>query len=194
MFFARRPSGQAIERFIAESRELPLSYRPIGIAQTAPAGYNIDETIVAIGRSQTGFDRAKVALVRWTHFDLAWVELFPPGASVEPGTVVGVLIHHLGFWSLNGCRVVYGVGDKESSRFGFAYGTLINHAEAGEEIFEVFLQPESDNVVYRIRAVSRPRAPLSRLGYPFTRALQARFRRESAEAMKRAADDPPLRP
>jgi uncharacterized protein (UPF0548 family) len=194
MFFARRPSRPAIERFLAESQELPLSYRPIGIAQTAPAGYDIDETVVAIGRSQTGFDRAKVALIRWTHFDIGWVELFPPTASVEPGTVVGVLIHHLGFWSLNGCRVVYGVGDRESTRFGFAYGTLINHAEVGEEIFEVFLQPGSDNVVYRIRAVSRPRAALARLGYPFTRALQARFRRASADAMKQAAAGPGLRP
>jgi len=188
MFFARRPSGRIIERFIAESQELPLSYRPIGIARTAPAGYSIDETIVSIGRSQTDFDRAKAALVRWTHFDIGWVELFPPTASVEPGTVVGVLVHHLGFWSLNGCRVVYGVGDGESTRFGFAYGTLINHAEAGEEIFEVSRQPETSNVVYRIRAVSRPRAALARLGYPFTRALQARFRRESAEAMKRVTD------
>jgi uncharacterized protein (UPF0548 family) len=99
-----------------------------------------------------------------------------------------VLIHHLGFWSLNGCRVVYGVGDGERTRFGFAYGTLISHAEAGEEIFEVFREPDSDAVVYRIRAVSRPRAALARLGYPFTRALQARFRRESAGAMKRATN------
>jgi uncharacterized protein (UPF0548 family) len=194
MFFARRPSTQAIQRLIVESHELPLSYGPIGIAQTAPAGYNIDETIVTIGRSQTGFDRAKAALASWRHFDIGWVELFPPTASVEPGTVVAVLIHHLGFWSLNGCRVVYGVGDREGTRCGFAYGTLINHAEAGEEIFEVFLQPESDNVVYRIRAVSRPRAALARLGYPFTRVLQARFRRESAEAIKRATDGPGLRP
>jgi len=56
----------------------------------------------------------------------------------------------------------------------------------------VFLNRDSDDVMYRIRAVSRPRAVLARLGHPFVRSLQARFRRESAEAMKRAtlkADD-----
>jgi uncharacterized protein (UPF0548 family) len=185
MFLVRRPSQHDIERFLADSQELPLSYGPVGIAQTTPAGYRIDETTIAIGRSQTGFDAAKAALVRWQHFEIGWVELFPRTAPPEPGTVVAVLIHHLGFWSLNGCRVVYGVGDRDrGTRFGFAYGTLVNHAESGEELFEVFRHPDSDEVVYRIRAVSRPQAALARLGYPFTRALQARFRRESAEAMR----------
>ena len=187
MFFARRPSRQAIEGFIATSRALPLSYSPIGLAQSEPAGYRVDETIAAIGRGTADFDRATAALARWTPFDIGWVELFPRPASLEPGTVVGVLIHHLGFWSLNGCRVVYGVGDRDrGTRFGFAYGTLVNHAEAGEELFEVLLHADSGDVIYRIRAVSRPRAALARLGYPVTRALQARFRRDSVEAMRRA--------
>jgi uncharacterized protein (UPF0548 family) len=99
-----------------------------------------------------------------------------------------VLVHHLGLWSLNGCRIVYSVGDGESS-FGFAYGTLTNHAEMGEEIFEISLNPESEQVIYRIRAVSKPRAILARIGYPYTRLCQARFRRDSIAAMKRAVAD-----
>jgi uncharacterized protein (UPF0548 family) len=98
-----------------------------------------------------------------------------------------VLIRHFGFWSLNGCRVVYGLGDRmHGPAFGFAYGTLSNHAERGEEIFEVSHQAHSDEVVYRIRAASQPRAVLARAGYPLVRRLQARFRRDSGEAMRRA--------
>jgi uncharacterized protein (UPF0548 family) len=63
---------------------------------------------------------------------------------------------------------------------------LTNHAECGEEVFEVRLDPATGEVTYRIRAVSRPRAPLARLGYPLTRMLQARFRRDSAAAVRRA--------
>jgi uncharacterized protein (UPF0548 family) len=97
------------------------------------------------------------------------------------------LIRHLGFWSLNGCRVVYCVGDPENDvRFGFAYGTLPNHAEAGEELFEVFVDPRTDDVMYRIRATSWPRAMLARVGQPIVRALQSRFRSHSAAAMARA--------
>jgi uncharacterized protein (UPF0548 family) len=187
MFLARRPSPLAIDRFTARSQELPLSYGPMGLAQTETPGYNVDETIDAIGRGHTDFDRAKAALMTWKPFDLDWLQLFPRTAPLTPGTVVAVLTRHLGFWSLNGCRIVYGIGDRNhGGRFGFAYGTLSNHAESGEELFEVSLDPDSGEVLYRIRAVSTPRAALARIGYPFTRALQARFRRESAAAMKRA--------
>jgi uncharacterized protein (UPF0548 family) len=64
--------------------------------------------------------------------------------------------------------------------------TLWAHAESGEESFMVAIQRSDRLVTYDIRAVSRPRALVARLAYPFTRALQARFRKGSAAAMKRA--------
>jgi uncharacterized protein (UPF0548 family) len=81
--------------------------------------------------------------------------------------------------------VLYHIGALDESRFGFAYGTLTNHAECGEELFEVFIDSSGD-VLYRIRATSRPRAALAWLGQPIVRLLQAKFRRDSAAAMKRA--------
>ena len=189
MFLIRRPSRQVVERFARESLYLPLSYHPVGIAGSPPEGYDLDETIVTLGHGVAVFERAKAALVSWQHFAFNWVEIFPRAPSLAPGTVIVVLIHHLGIWSLNGGRVLYAVGDRlHGSTFGFAYGTLTNHAERGEEVFEVSLRPETDEVVYRIRAASRPRAVLARLGYPVVRALQARFRRDSGEAMRRTVD------
>jgi uncharacterized protein (UPF0548 family) len=139
-----------------------------------------------IGKGEADFARAQRALKQWRQFELGWVELFPRGAPTEAGTVVAVVVHHLGLWSLNGCRIVYSVGDGLSS-FGLAYGTLTNHAEMGEEIFEVSM--ESDEVTYRISAASKPRAVLARIGYPYTRICQARFRRDSLAAMKRAIEN-----
>jgi uncharacterized protein (UPF0548 family) len=66
------------------------------------------------------------------------------------------------------------------------YGTLTNHAESGEELFEVFIDPRTEEVVYRIRAASSPQATLARFGRPIVRVLQERFRHHSAVAMKRA--------
>ncbi len=183
MFFVRRPSREAIDRFVRESQELPLSYGPVGIVNGETPCRDLDEAIVTIGRGRTDFDRARAALMAWKQFDIGWVETFPRHAPVEVGTVVAVLIQHLGFWSLNGCRVLYNVGG--DGRFGFAYGTLTNHAESGEELFDVFLDSESDEVRYRIRATSKPQAALARIGQPIVRALQARFRRDSAAVMKR---------
>src|ERR1041384_1039547 len=189
MFLRVRPSQSRIDDFLAQSRQLPLSYQPIGIAGVAPSGVRIDEVRCTLGQGPKIFTSAREALLRWRQFDLGWVELFPRGAPIETGTVVAVMINHLGFWSLHGCRIVYMVGDGDSAtQFGFAYGTLTNHAERGEEIFEVSIDPASQEVSYRIRAASKPRAALARAGYPFTRALQARFRRDSLMAMQRAIE------
>src|SRR5229473_376679 len=186
MFFVRRPSQEAIRRFVRDSQELPLSYGPIGIANGKTPCRDLDAAIVTIGRGRTDFNRARTALMAWKQFDIGWVETFPRHAPVEAGTVVAVLIQHLWFWSLNGCRVLYDVGG--DGRFGFAYGTLTNHAESGEELFDVFLDSENDEVRYRIRATSKPQAALARMGQPIVRALQERFRRDSAAAMKRAIE------
>jgi uncharacterized protein (UPF0548 family) len=187
MFLARRPSRETIDRFLLDSQDLPLSYGPIGIVTTGTARRRLDEATVAIGRGETDFARARAALMAWKQFDIGWIETFPRHAPVAAGTVVAVLIRHLGFWSLNGCRVVYSVGClDDAARFGFAYGTLTNHAEAGEELFEVFIDPRTEEVMYRIRAISWPNTMLARVGQPIVRTLQARFRRDSAAVMKRA--------
>jgi uncharacterized protein (UPF0548 family) len=65
---------------------------------------------------------------------------------------------------------------------------LIEHVECGEEIFSIRFQPETGDVSYLIRAASKPQAVLAKLGYPLTRALQARFRHDSTAALRRAID------
>lgn len=185
MFLARRPSAEQIDRFLRESQALPLSYSPTGIA-TATAREDLDEMTAVIGRGTAAFERARAALIAWKQCDLGWIETFPRDAPIAAGTVVAVLIRHCGFWSLNGCRVLYRAGSLDDlARFSFAYGTLTNHAESGEELFEVRLDPQTDDVSYRIRAVSWPQTALARVGQPIVRMLQERFRRESAAAMRR---------
>ena len=184
MFLARRPSPQTIDRFVRDSQALPLSYRPVGISGPQSTRPGVTEATTVVGNGGADFANARAALCAWKQFDIGWVETFPPLAPLTVGTVVGVLIRHFGFWSLNGCRVVYSVADE--SRFGFAYGTLTNHAESGEELFEVFLEPGTDEVKFRIRAISWPQAPLARVGHPVVRVLQARFRAHSVAAMRRA--------
>ena len=186
MFMVRRPSPATIDRFLRDSENLPLSYGPAGLLNTS-APHELDVTTLVIGHGSADFERARTALIAWKQFDVGWVETYPRHAPVAVGTVVAVLIRHFGVWSLNGCRVVYTVASlDDDARFGFAYGTLTNHAEAGEELFEVSIDSTTAEVMYRIRATSWPQATLTRVGHPIVRVLQARFRRHSAEAMKRA--------
>jgi uncharacterized protein (UPF0548 family) len=193
MFLARRPSLETINRFLRESQDLPLSYSSIGIVKADTVRQEFDEATVAIGHGKAAFERARAALIAWKHFDIGWVETFPRHTPVAVGTVVAVLIRHLGFWSLNGCRVLYHLDGSDVARFGFAYGTLTNHAESGEELFEVFIDPHTDEVIYRVRAISWPQATLAWVGQPIVRALQARFRTHSAAAMERATRAPGVR-
>jgi len=76
--------------------------------------------------------------------------------------------------------------DRPVTRFGFAYGTLPEHAESGEERFLIEWDRAGGGVWYDILAFSRPRQLLARLGQPWVRRLQKRFGRESAKVMASA--------
>lgn len=116
---------------------------------------------------------------------MPWVQLCWPNTPLEPGATVAVLISHLGFWSLNACRVVYLVDEHDSSeKYGFAYGTLKDHGERGEERFTVEFNSDQ-SVWYDLYAFSRPSMP-ARLVYPYTRSLQKRFATDSKAAMQKA--------
>lgn len=184
MFLLRRPTAGELENMASRCEEAMLSYTPAGMAADPPVGFHVDEARALLGRGEPTFLKAKSALEEWREFNLGWVEVFPRQAALEPGTVVLVLVRHLGFWSVNPCRVLYRFGSPQGPQFGFGYGTLPEHAERGEEVFKVVLDGKTGEVTYEMRAVSRPRAPLAWIGYPVTRVLQARFRRDSMAAMK----------
>ena len=189
MFLISRPSLSAVSRFLGKAETMSLSYGPIGIARARSlAGFRIDQATAIVGHGDADFERASDALASWKHMRLEWLELFPPAASIATGSTVAILIRHYAVWSLNASRVVYGVEESTGthSSTGFAYGTLREHAERGEEIFQVTLDHLTGDVVYTIRAASQPRALLAKLGAPLVRGLQARFRRDSCEALRRA--------
>ena len=186
VFFWQKPDRATLERLLASHSAEPFSYAAVGATEAEPpADYNVDHNRVSLGRGLDQFQVAKRNVDGWKMFDLPWIELFPARPSIEVGASVAVAVRHLGFWSVNVSRVVYVID--EDSRYGFAYGTLPGHAEEGEERFSIEHDPMTDEVWYDLYAFSKPRHPLARIGYPFTRYMQQRFVRESLAAMKRAA-------
>ena len=158
MLSFRRPSTNAIRSFLARQSKLGFTYSAIGSTATAPpAGYTVDQTRVTLGVGEEVFNRARAALERWDHFRLGWVEAWPPETPIQPGEVISVLAHKFRMWSLNACRIVYVINETGPvHRFGFAYGTLPDHVEAGEERFVVEWDDASNEVHYDILAFSRP--------------------------------------
>jgi uncharacterized protein (UPF0548 family) len=137
-----------------------------------------------IGKGSAAFAAARRAFARWVQFDLGWMRVANPEVSIALGQIVVVEAKAFGLWSLNLSRIVETVDT--ASRFGFVYATTAHHVEQGEEIFLLELDPADGTVWYHLEAISRPRHPLARLGYPFTRALQHRFARESHRRMRAA--------
>jgi uncharacterized protein (UPF0548 family) len=131
------------------------------------------------------YERAVEALRQWRQFDLGWVTVVPRGVKLEKGATVAVKTRTGGLWSLSAARVVYMIDEGEPiRRFGFAYGTLPDHVERGEERFLIEWNSSDDSVWYDILAFSEPRHPLVRLGSPYARMLQKRFARDSLLVMK----------
>jgi uncharacterized protein (UPF0548 family) len=189
MFLLRKPSEEFIREFISSQRDLPFSYRQVAATRTgAPAGYTVDQNRIKLGEGRETYDRAVAALRIWKQFNLGWVTIVPPETALEAGTTVAVQAKVLGFWSLNAARIVYLIDETQAGRthFGFAYGTLPDHVECGEERFTIEWH-EDDSVWYDLYAFSRPRQALVQLGFPFARMLQKRFARESLAAMVKAS-------
>jgi len=120
-------------------------------------------------------------------FDVPGLKLIHDDTPIEADRDVALLASHLGFYSLSSCRIVYVID--ESGRYGFAYGTLSQHAECGEERFTVEYHSDTDEVWYDIYAFSRPGHWMVHLGYPYARYLQTSFAVASKSAMKNAVSE-----
>lgn len=194
MFSIRKPSPDEIRQFLAEQGRLDFSYPFVGdTASNAPAGFNLDHTRVRLGTGEGIYHAGRSALRRWDHFRLDWVEAWPSETPINIGEIVAIVARIAGVWCLNACRIVYVIDEAGPvERSGFAYGTLPGHVETGEERFLVEWDRSDGNVWYDILAFSRPRHPLARLGYPFSRLMQKRFARQSAAAMLNAVASGPV--
>jgi uncharacterized protein (UPF0548 family) len=186
----KKPSETRIERFLEGQRSLPFSYPEVGASRDGtPPGYPVNQYRGRLGEGQETYALAVRALRHWKMYETGWTTLCWPDAPISEGTVVGVLGRHLGFRSLNACRIAYTIEDEGPSleRYGFALGTLPGHVERGEERFTVEWHAADDSVYYELFAFARPAHPLARAAPPLARLVQRRFARDSLRSMISAA-------
>jgi len=185
MLLLSRPSDAQIRAFLVRQQSAPHSYPDVGAsAGVPPPGYAVDHNRIRLGEGAAAFKRAVEAVRRWEMFHLNWVWVHWPETPIEAGATVAITSQQLGFWTLNASRIVYTIDeDGPVRRFGFAYGTLPDHVESGEERFVVEWRREDDSVWYDLLAFSRPNHVLVTCGYRVGRALQRRFARDSLRAM-----------
>lgn len=192
MYFFKPPTHQHIQTFITQQSALSWSYAQIGATHLhinqaprhLPKNFVLDHHRIKLGNGLACFQRARTALADWRMFDLHWLQIFPVTAPPSENQVVAILAKGPGVWSLNAARIIYLMEVQGSvERYGFAYGTLPDHAVQGEERFSVEWHHQDDSVWYDLLAFSRPGQRLARLGYPYMRGLQRRFAADSRRAM-----------
>jgi uncharacterized protein (UPF0548 family) len=186
MLTLRKPTQDDVSRFLARQAVADFSYRELECTRgTAPAAWYCDRYRAHLGNSVETFARAREAVLAWSMFRLGWVEAHPATSDVTPGANVAVLVRACGAWWLNGARIVY-VHDSptDDRQFGFAYGTLQDHAECGEERFWV-VRDHEDELWFELTAMSHPAKWFVRAGLPLVRRLQRRFAADAQRAMQR---------
>ena len=191
MFLMKNPDAVTMRSYLESQHDASFSYAEVGASQTAaPAGYNADHNRIRLGYGRETFGRAIEAINGWKMFDFDWIEVFPARAPIEVGVTVAILAHLPGLHSLNASRIVFTIEESNAEQaYGFAYGTLTDHVEQGEERFTVEYHAKDESVWYDLFAFSRPRHPLAKAAYPLSRFLQRRFARESLSAMLRAVNE-----
>ena len=186
MFVLRRPTEFEIRGFLVNQKESGFSYDSVGLTRTgaAPDGFNVDHNRIPLGAGPRTFARAVDGIRHWKMFAMPQTELCWPDTPIAAGSTVAIVFGHFGFWSINAARIVYVLEEHgEIEKFGFAYGTLFDHAESGEERFAVEWNRADDSVYYDLFAFSRPRHPLVRMTKPLARRLQQSFIAASKTAM-----------
>ena len=196
MLRIRHPDAALVRGHLERQADLPFSYGEVGATREASQGVVeglaegtiVDHNRVKLGSGEQAFERAKQALERWEMFNVSWVEFYWPTTPVLVGQTVGIMMQAGFLWSLNACRVVYLLDERgdEIDRYGFAYGTLPDHAESGEERFLLEHHHRDDGVWYDLLAFSRPNDLLTRVSNRYARAIQQKFARHSLRAMCKA--------
>lgn len=192
MFLIRHPSPVLIERVLDEQRSEPLSYPTPGMTRSAsgPDGYPRNHHETRLGYGGETYLRGVEAVQIWAMYDLPWTYVHPARPPVAAGTAFATIVSHLGFWSINPCRIVY-VHETDTPAlrtFAFALGTLPLHSETGEERFQVQWDRSTDEVRFEILAYARAQHWMARLSGPFVGILQRRFGRGALAAVQARVD------
>jgi uncharacterized protein (UPF0548 family) len=173
MWSLREPDAEHLSHFLARQRQSPFTYSDIGASVTGafPHGYHHASASIDLGSGDDVWNRARAGMDTWVPARSAGLHVVPDDAPVTVGTTVAFVTRVGLAYVTFACRIVAHVD--EADRYGFAYGTLPEHPEEGEELFLV-TRAADGTVRFEITAFSRPHDLLTRLGGRVARRVQAR--------------------
>lgn len=165
-------------------RSAPLARYPGSTRGGAlPERWRVCRSSSPIGKGGAAYARAAAALRALDCMQLGWLH------AAFDGDGMAIASRQFGcVWLLNANRVL---SREETPRAcAVTWATTRRHVLAGEERLELRWDAASDDVVFSVLSFSRPRHAFSWLAYPYVCAQQARFARDAAAALGRAANPP----
>lgn len=175
------PTTVQLDALIENQRSAELTYNKYNLQR-----YDHDKNQILLGSGKEVWAAAKQAMKQWAMFPDGWAQIYYQNPIFKKGDVVVMNARVFGIWWLNAARILTVFDD--DNHFGFAYGTLPNHVEMGEEVFQILMN-EHGEVYYSINAFSRPRFWAVRWTYPLSRSFQKKFVRDSLQKMKKITDE-----
>ena len=169
-----RPSPEELSRVLAEQESASVTYAEVGATQSGalPDGYQHDRYSRGLGNGDAVFAAACDGLRAWACHEGAGIPRVPAVPELREGVTLVQALPVGPAYVPAACRIVWTLD--EPDRFGFAYGTLPQHPESGEEAFIVVRDPADDSVRLDIVVFSKARHPLARLGWFVGRQIQVR--------------------
>ena len=168
---AWRADTAALAGLLPGLRGQALTYPEVGATGgVLPPGYRHLTHRRVVGQGGLAFEALAHGLLSWGLHRRAGLLLAADGPATVPGTTVVQAVRVGPVALLAPCRVVHAVD--ETTRRGFAYGTLPGHPESGEEAFGVEVD-DAGAVTFTLTSFSRPGTPLSRATAPLARVGQA---------------------
>jgi uncharacterized protein (UPF0548 family) len=139
------------------------------LSRSTPLDYRRDQYSVLLGHGDETFRRAITGLKTWNAHRQVRLRVLPAPSPLNEGTttIAAIGLRHLSL--AVPCRIIRVID--EPSRCGFAYATLPDHPEQGEECFIITLTDDGD-VTFEILAFSRPANAVVRSSGPLARAVQ----------------------
>jgi uncharacterized protein (UPF0548 family) len=168
-----RPSDDELLNHLAQASGEGFNYDHVG-STLDPSGRRRPTHEchqLSVGSGEADFARAAAGLRAWVPQRALGARVIPEGAPLEEGADVLVALPIGPAMVLAPDRIV-GVVD-EPARFGFAYGSLAGHPEAGEESFVVERRGDGE-VRFTICVDAVPGTLPARLAAPVVRIGQRR--------------------
>jgi uncharacterized protein (UPF0548 family) len=182
-----RRGDERLRRLLATAEQAELSYDHPGSTLQPGSVTGVPDRSLSI-EIVGNMTSAARTLCQWAPHGGIRARIHPEAAPIAVGTTLLVIAPFGPFELAVPDRVVAVVED--AGRFGFAYGTLAGHAEAGEELFLAEqVAPGRLRLTVRVQAV--PATLPARLGKPLVSVLQKAAARRYLTAWAAAIESQP---